>query len=224
MEQNVVKPRGLLFSFALAVTVICVATALICGGIILLGNIGAGQAQSANKEYYAVGTYCDGLSAAKTRAESERANGRAGYVLTADDGFFLVAALYCDKSDAQAVADRISAKTLTIKVTRKAFSGEDKSLCAEALDALCEVVAETEKIWRSLDADETSESLTVKTLTSYATALAAYKDASEGVGELTARVRALLTEAATGGKYPLSADVKYISAATAALLAEYAAA
>ena len=223
MEQNVVKPRGLLFSFALAVTIICVATAFVCGGILLLNSLGEGAAKSSAREYYAVGTYYDSLSAAKTKAEGERTSGRAGYVISESAGFFLVSALYGEVGDAKVVAERIKAETLTVKIAQTKFTGEDKSLCTEAVKTLSEVVDETEKLWRQLDAAETSESLVVKMLGSYASALAEYAAAGDGVGEVVTRVRVILTEAATGGKYPLTADVKYASAATAALLAEYAA-
>lgn len=213
----------MLFSFTLAIVIICVATALVCGGIILLGSLGEGAVGAAKaKEFYAVGVYYDSQLVAAKKAESERLGGRAGYVMSEEKGFLLTYALYSDKNDAAAVAERLGAETVTVSVARTSFSGDDKDLCAEGIDNLLDVVTETEKMWRRLDGGETSESLVAKTLESYVIALAAQSNASEGVGELCTRARALLAAAAAGGKYPLTSEVKYASAAIAVLLSDYA--
>lgn len=211
----------MLYSFALALTLISVATALICGGIILLSDLPNDSSKCAARDYYAVGKYYDSLSSAKAQSQAYRASGRAGYVLAGDDGFLLISAVYCSSSDARTVADRLGETVQTLSVPRLTFSEDDRDVCAEAAESLHEAVGKTETMWRELDADETSESLTAKTMQSYAAAINGYKNASEGVGELCVRAAAILVEAATGGDFSMSADVKYASAAIVALLLEY---
>lgn len=216
------QSRSLLFKVCVAIIVICVLTALASGGIILLNHLGFFTPKSAKAaEYYAVGKTYNTLRAATDQATQERAQGRAGCVLTTDDGFFVIYAVYTKSDDAEKVSEKLNGETQPITVNAVKFDGDDAAECSEALTALREVVTNTEKIWRELDEYKTSESLSVKMLKSYASALDGYLSASNGVGELCGKVNKYLTEAAEGESVSVSAGAKYVSAATAIALHDY---
>lgn len=224
MESINRKPRGLLYALGLAVVLICAATAVACGVFLFIGGMSCASAASASAEFTAVGAMYDRVSQARGRASAERAQGRAGYVLAADDGFMLVYAVYADETDAAVVAERLDCAAVTLCAESVSFPSEDGEECAEALNVIAEVVTETEKIWRQLDEETTSESLSVTQLKSYADALRPYKDAGDGVGGLADEICGMLLTTAAGSEYPLTADIKYLSAYTAARLAEFTAA
>lgn len=210
----------MLFKASVAVIIICIVTALVCGGIILLNQLGFFKSTSAVAEYHTVGKMYNTLRAATDQAEVERAQGRAGCVLSCDDGFFVVYSLYSSESDARSVAEKLNCETRTVSVGRVDFE-ENAENCAKAMDTLRELVTETEKIWRDLDEYKTSESLSVKTLKNYVAVISGYVGLENGVGELCGRVCEYLTEAAEGGSVNVSAGAKYVSAATAISLSEY---
>lgn len=210
------KPRGFLFSIAVAIILICAVTASVCTAIIVFRSCRT-ESVASPRTFYAVGRLCDRISIARGQSASERAAGRAGYVLATDDGFMLVYAVYADKSDATVVADRLGAGMTELTSRVSAFEDARES---EALDTLSEVVIETEKLWRALDDDSTSESLTVKQLNAYAAAVASYKTLPNA-GGLCDEISTYLRSIAAGSEYPLTADVKYVSALTAARLDDF---
>ena len=210
------KPRGFMFSVAVAIVLICAATALACSAIIVFRSCSIVSSAS-SKTFYAVGKLCDRISIARGQSAAERAAGRAGYVLATDDGFMLVYAVYSWRGDATVVSERLGAGMIELSARPSSFEDGRE---AEALDTLSEIVSETEKLWRALDEGTTSESLTVKQLNAYATAVAAYKSLPN-VGGLCDEISVHLRSCAAGGEYPLTADVKYVSALTAARLDDF---
>ncbi len=214
------KPRGVLAKAVAAVIVICVLTALACGGIILLGNLGFFRSDSGATEYYAAGKTYSTLRAATDAAEAGRTQGRAGCVLAAEDGFFEVYALYSSRTDAEGVAERLNAEVQVVSIRAVKFDGECAEECVEAFAAVLDTVTGAEKIWRELDEYRTSESLSVRTLALYSAALSGYSGL-ESVGALCARVAGYIDEVTAGGSVSVSAGAKYISAKTAIELSEY---
>lgn len=216
------QSRGIMFKACVAIIVICILTALVCGGIILLNHLGYFEPASAKAaEYYAVGKTYNTLRAATDQAAQERLQGRAGCVLTTTDGFFVIYAVYGKNDDALAVAKKIDGETQPVSVSAVKFDGDDGAEYSKALTALREVVTDTERMWRELDEYKTSESLSVRTLKAYAAALKEFETLTRGVGELCTRVSGYLTSAAEGESVSVSAGARYVSAATAVLLHEY---
>ena len=207
MSERKHEQRGLLFSLGLAVVLICVCTAIACGAIIFLSDVGAagGRAQSTDSaEFRAVGKTYDSLSA----ADEARNAGRAGYVSAETEGFFLVYAVYSSAADADTVADRLGAATLDVAVRSTEPAAQSD---ADAFDALLETAERAETLWRELDAGETSESLVAVTLEEWSTALGRYATEDAELTSLVTRTRTSLVTA-TSGEHSLTSEVKYLSA------------
>lgn len=211
MSERKHEQRGLLFSLGLAVVLICVCTAIACGAIIFLSDVGAagGRAQSTDSaEFSAVGKTYDSLSAARAAADEARDAGRAGYVSAETEGFFLVYAVYSSAADADTVADRLGAATLDVAVRSTEPAAQSD---ADAFDALLETAERAETLWRELDAGETSESLVAVTLEEWSTALGRYATEDAELTSLVTRTRTSLVTA-TSGEHSLTSEVKYLSA------------
>ncbi|MBQ7227594.1 MAG: hypothetical protein IJX05_04275 [Clostridia bacterium] len=215
MEKSSLRPRGLAFSIVLTVVIICVATAIICTAFLFLSNLNLGAGTKA--EFYAIGKSYSELVSATTASQSERRQGRAGFVFASNEGFLLTYAVYADKADAESVAQKNDCKLLTLTIPSVSLNESD----SEGFSAVLELAVETEKLWRQLDGGETSESLAVTMLSKYADALGAYKN-SEAMGELIAELRTELLLICAGSGFPLTSDLKRISAQTAVRAWEFA--
>lgn len=206
--------RGLAFSLALSIVLICIVTAAFCGVIILIKDLPSNNSVATSADsttYYAVGKSYSSLSEVQGLVNSEKAQGRAGYIYTTEQSFFLIYALYSSESDASAVQSRLGAELISISVP--AIQSNSENLL-DAVSLLKELVSELEVLWRSLDESSTSESLAALTIENYSAALGKYSAVSE-LSSLMLTAQSQLNSCVQNSDYTLSTNIKYTSAAIA---------
>lgn len=104
-------------AFASILIVICFAVTFVLTELVGNGELLAflSNRVSNNTTYYAISmSFFDNGSTAAISADELRQNGAGGFVISDNGGYYLVASVYANKTDAQKVKDRLSSKDVSI--------------------------------------------------------------------------------------------------------------